>query len=360
MNARLCLGLIGTSLLVTSAAGQTRRQTLDSLGEVLAAVDRSGSFHGVVLIADSGRIVHHSAHGLAHRGYQVPNRLDTKFNLASVGKTFTAVAIGQLVEQGRLKFTDTLARVLPNYPNQSVARQVTIAQLLSHRSGMGLYWDKLFAGNWTAVRTTADLLPYFVNDSLLFAPGSRWFYSNTGFAVLAMVVEAISGENYFDYVQKHIFDPIGMTNTGYYPLDQDLPNLAVGYYKDDDGVLRNNLFTHTVRGGGAGGGWSTASDLLKWARALQRGTVLGPAITRQMMRLQTEDDRGGGYGYGFIVQTVAGRTLVGHTGGFPGIATLWFMDPERDRVGVLMTNAPDTVERDVWRQVRGYLTAPDR
>jgi CubicO group peptidase (beta-lactamase class C family) len=360
MNRRIAACLMALWWLAPLAAAQSRGQALDSLQRILAGFDQAGSFNGVVLIADSGRVVHHSAHGLAHRGYQVANRLDTKFNLASVGKTFTAVAIGQLVEQGRLKFSDTLARVLPSYPNQAVARRITIGQLLSHRSGMGLYWERLFAGNWTAVRTTKDLLPFFVDDTLLFTPGSRWFYSNTGFAVLAMVVEQVSGETYFDYVQKHILDPIGMANTGYYPLDQDVPNLAIGYFRDEDGVLRNNLFTHTVRGGGAGGGWSTAPDLLKWAEALRQGTVLGATIAHQMMTRQTDDDRGGGYGYGFIIQNTGGRTLVGHTGGFPGITTFFFMDPERDRVGVMMTNTPETVERDVWRQVNAYLTAPDR
>ena len=336
---------------------QTRRASLDSLAAVVARADRAGTLHGVVLVADGGRVVYHTAHGLAHRGYQIPNRLDTKFNLASVGKTLTAVAIGQLVEQGKLRFTDTLARVLPDYPNQAIARRVTIAQLLTHRSGMGLYWERLFQGNWPSVRTTADLLPFFVNDTLLFEPGSRWFYSNTGFAVLGMVIEKVSGEDYFSYVQKHLLGPAGMTSSGFFELDQDVPNLAVGYYRDDSGVLKNNLFTHTVRGGGAGGGWSTAPDLLKWAQSLMTGRLLGRATLGQMMSQQTADDRNGGYGYGFIVMQLRGRTLVGHTGGFPGITTLFFMDPGRDRVGIVMTNDPENLDRAVWGRVVDYLVA---
>jgi len=342
-----------------SLTGQSRQASLDSLTAALGQARQTGSFHGVVLIADSGRIVHHSAHGLAHKGYRVDNRLDTKFNLASVGKTFTAVAIGQLVEQGKLRWTDTLAKVLPDYPNQALARRVTIAQLLSHRSGMGLYWERLFNGNWTAVRTTGDLLPYFVDDTLLFAPGSKWFYSNTGFAVLAMVVEKVSGEDYFQYLERRVFESAGMVNTGFFPLDVDVPNLAVGYYRGEDGTVKNNLFTHTVRGGGAGGGWATALDLLKWAEALISGKVLGAATVKTMTTRQTADDRGGGYGYGFIVMEAKGRTLVGHTGGFPGIATFFFMDPARRRVGVLMSNDPGQMDRTIRRSMMDYLTAPD-
>ncbi|MEO8451219.1 MAG: serine hydrolase domain-containing protein [Gemmatimonadota bacterium] len=335
----------------------SKSQALDSLTAVLARLDQTRGFHGSVLVADGGRIVHQSAHGLAHEGYQIPNRPDTKFNLASVGKTFTAVAIGQLVSQGKLKFTDTLARVLPDYPNKAIASKVTIAQLLSHRSGLGLYWDELFKGNWTAVRTTKDLTPFFVNSPLDFEPGARWSYSNTGFAVLALVIEKVSGEDYFSYIKRHIFEPAGMTDTDFYELDRDVPNLAVGYYTDEQGVFRNNLFTHTVRGGGAGGGWSTAPDLLKWAEALRGGKILDPAIAKQMMSRATDTDLGGttGYGFGFILLTVNGHPLVGHTGGFPGIVTRFFFDPERDLVGVVMSNHPTAAEGQVWRSVAAYL-----
>lgn len=359
LKRRAFPGLILFVGLAQPAIGQTKAERLDSLTTILAGLDRAGTFHGVVLVADQGQIVHHSAHGLAHKGYGVANRPDTKFNLASVGKTFTAVAVGQLIEQGKLRLTDTLARVLPDYPNQAVARRITIGQLLTHRSGLGLYWDKLFDGNWTAVRTTADLTPFFAKDTLDFAPGTQWFYSNTGYAVLALVIEKVSGLDYFDYIQQKVLTPAGMTSTGFFPLDIDVPNLAVGYYRDEKGVLKNNLFTHTVRGGGAGGGWSTAEDLVKWAQALMEGRVLKPATATMMTTKQTDTERPGpgGYGYGFIIQQRNDRTIVGHTGGFPGIATFWFFDPAQNRVGVMMTNEPNDAVRPVWSQVEAYLTA---
>jgi D-alanyl-D-alanine carboxypeptidase len=347
-----------TAGVPAAAQVRTAQAVRDSLQTLLATYDAQKKFHGVVLLAEGGQIVHHSAHGLAHLGYQVPNRPDTKFNLASVGKTFTAISIGQLVEQGKLKFSDTLIKVLPDYPNPAVARKVTIAQLLTHRSGMGLYWDALFQGNWTAVRTIADLVPFFAKDSLQFEPGSKWFYSNTGFAVLAMVVEKVSGEDYFSYVKKHIYAPLGMTDTDFYPLDVDVPNLAVGYYRDEGGTLKNNLFTHTVRGSGAGGGFSTAPDLLKWAEGLMSNKVLGASVSAQMFSKQTDTDGGGGYGYGFMVQPRDGQTILGHTGGFPGIATLFFFNPAKHRVAIAMSNQPGPELRQIGGLLNQYLTAP--
>ena len=130
MGRRFALALVCLAVTAAPAAAQprTNKAVRDSLQTLLTALDAQKKFHGVVLLAEGGKIVHHTAHGLAHQGYQVPNRPDTKFNLASVGKTFTAVAIGQLVEQGKLRFTDTLIRILPNYPNPEIARKVTIAR----------------------------------------------------------------------------------------------------------------------------------------------------------------------------------------------------------------------------------------
>jgi D-alanyl-D-alanine carboxypeptidase len=362
MPARSLIVLAGLMLAALSPleAQVSRAGPRDSLRALLSRLDQEKRFHGVVLLAENGRVIHHSAHGLAHQGYQVPNRPDTKFNLGSVGKTFTAVAIGQLVEQGKLRFSDTLIKVVPDYPNPAIARRVTIAQLLSHRSGMGLYWDALFKGNWTAVRTIADLVPYFANDSLEFDPGSKWLYSNTGFAVLALVVEKVSGEDYFTYVKRHIFQPLGMNDTDSYSLDVDVPNIAVGYYRDQQGTLKNNLFTHTVRGSGAGGGFSTAPDLLKWAEGLMANRVLGASIAARMLRRQTDTDGGpGGYGYGFIVQQREGHTVLGHSGGFPGIATFFWFNPANRRVAIAMSNQPGPELRQIGELLQRYLTAAD-
>ena len=150
-------------LLVTGASSLPA-QSLDSVRAEIKRLGTSGEFSGVVLVRKGGKTILHEAYGLASIEYNAPNRIDTRFNLASVGKMFTAVAIAQLVEQGKLKWTDTLSKVLPDYPNKAQASRITIHQLLTHTSGLGLYWDNLFKGNWTAVRTVSELVPFFATQ----------------------------------------------------------------------------------------------------------------------------------------------------------------------------------------------------
>jgi len=359
---RVRIGLLGVLLANPLAASA---QSLDSLRAEIKRLGTSGEFSGVVLLRKGGKTVLHEAYGLANIGYQVPNRIDTRFNLASVGKMFTAVSIGQLVEQGKLRWTDTLSKVLPDYPNQAQASRITIHQLLTHTSGMGLYWDNLFKGNWTAVRSAQELVPFFAYDTLVFTPGTSWFYSNTGYAVLALVIEKVSGEDYFAYIQKHIFDPLGMTGTDYMALDVDVPNKATGYFKEGPNApLKNNLFTHTVKGGGAGGGWSTSADLATFAEAYMAGKLFSKATLAAMTRahavLPPPPGGGGGggpssYGYGTFVATRNGKTYWGHTGGFPGIMTILSMCPETGDVMVMQSNNPNPAGRKIWQALEKMM-----
>jgi CubicO group peptidase (beta-lactamase class C family) len=339
-------------------------QSLDSVRAEMRRLGDAGEFSGVVLLRKGGKTMLHEAYGLASIEYKAPNKVDTRFNLASVGKMFTAVAIGQLVEQGKLKWTDTLAKVLPDYPNKAQAGRITIHQLLTHTSGMGLYWENLFKGNWTAVRTAQDLVPFFVNDSLLAPPGTAWNYSNTGYAVLALVIEKVSGEDYFAYLQKHIFDPLGMKGTDYSALDEDIPNKATGYFREGPNApLKNNLFTHTVKGGGAGGGWSTSSDLATFAEAYMAGKLFSKSTLASMTKahatLPPPPGGGGGgsssYGYGTFVNARDGKPVWGHTGGFPGIMTILNMYPATGDVMVMQSNNPNPTARKVWQALEKLM-----
>lgn len=364
MSRLLVAALIPACLALPLAAqvpSPSRQVVLDSLARTLRRLDDSTAFHGVVLLAEGNRIAHHSAHGLAHRGYGIPNRPDMAFNMASVGKLYTAVSIGQLVAAGKLRWTDTLATLLPDYPDRDIARRVTVEQLLTHRSGFGLYWTRLFATNWPSLRTARDLLGVIQGDTLLFAPGTQWEYSNSGFAILALIVERLSGQPFPEYVRDHILRPAGMDLNAYTPLDVDVPNRAVGYYREDDGSLRNNLFVHTVVGSGAGGSWASAPDLLRFAQALERGALLDSLTLATMTTPHTDTKMTPwGYGYGFMTLTLRGHALVGHTGGFAGIVAFFLMEPARGRVMVVLSNDDSTNVADrVWAVARLYLVAPD-
>ena len=174
-------------------------------------------------------------------------------------------------------------------------------------------------------RTVRDFFPLFVDKPLEFEPGSRFRYSNAGFMILGAVIEEVSGRSYFDYVRDHVYKPAGMTDTDAYEMDQDTANLATGYTRENlqgqsvAGPRRNNLFLHVVKGGPAGGGFSTAEDLIRFARALRGHRLLGPELTERVMAGKVESFPGEKYAYGFSEEVVNGHRVVGHGGGFPGI-----------------------------------------
>jgi D-alanyl-D-alanine carboxypeptidase len=280
-------------------------------------------FSGVVLVAEGQHIVFNKAYGMGEHSFGSPNRLDTKFNLASLDKMFAGIAIAQLVAAGKLSFTNTLLEVLPDYPNRDIASRVTIHQLLTHTSGMGDALKPEMREKKKKFRNPRDYFPLFANDPLEFEPGSRWHYSNAGYVVLGAVIEKVSGQSYFDYVRDHIFVPADMTNTGYFELDQVVPNLAIGYARFDDDVLgtnqrRNNGVFLGYKGNSAGGGYSTAPDLLRFAFALRGNRLLSSAMTEQVTagKVAAAGDR---YSYGFWNWTkFSGHDVRGNSGGGPG------------------------------------------
>src|SRR5438067_4917205 len=160
---------------------------------------------GVDLVAKDGVAVASKAAGIANKATNAPIDLNTKFNLGSMNKMFTAVAIAQLAQAGKLSFTDTVGKHLPDYPNKEVADKVTIHQLLTHTSGMGMYWNEKFMAQREKLTTVAAHLPLFVTDPLSFPPGEMFQYSNSGYMVLGAIIEKVSGEDYYSYVADHIY-----------------------------------------------------------------------------------------------------------------------------------------------------------
>ena len=287
--------------------------------ERLAARD---AFSGTVLLAKKGQPLYGAAFGEANKDFAVRNTLDTKFNLGSMNKMFTAVAVMQLVEAGKLSLDDTLGKFLPaGAMKPDVLSKVRVKHLLSHTSGLGSYftpeWDRQSRALW---RSVDDWMRLVKDESLEFEPGTRWAYSNTGMLVLGKVIEAASGEDYFTYVRERIARPAGMTDTDAYELDRVNRNLAVGYQQEGEDargpVYRNNLFQHVIRGGPAGGGYSTVGDLTRFAEALKSGKLVSAAGVRTLTTPKPELSSPE-YGFGFGVE--AGGRVVGHSGGFPGI-----------------------------------------
>lgn len=332
------------------------RQVKAYVGQLVA----EEKFSGALLIAKDGKPLLTQAFGLASIAHQVPNRIDTKFNLGSMNKMFTAVAIAQLAEQGKLAFDDPLAKHLPDYPNQDVATKVTIHHLLTHTSGLADYFnDKFMEASRARFRTVQDFFPLFVDEPLLFEPGSRWEYSNSNFMVLGAIVEAVSGQRYFDYVREHIYQPAGMINTDAYELDHEIPNLATGYTRaPGDSEWRNNLFVHVIKGGPAGGGYSTVEDLFHFAQALTDHQLLSAEsttlITTGKVALPGSDDAQ--YAYGFGEEMVNGYRRFGHSGGFQGINSQLNIYPDLGYVVAVMGNYDPPAASRVAERISKLIT----
>jgi CubicO group peptidase (beta-lactamase class C family) len=297
-------------------------------------------FSGAVLLAKDGVPVYKGAFGMANKDFEAANRIDTKFNLGSMNKMFTAVAIAQLVEKGKLSFEDSLSKFIPDFPDKESAEKIKIKHLLTHSAGLGGYFsDKWDRASRAQFRTVDDMMKMAKEDEkLLFEPGSRSRYSNTGMLVLGKVIEIVSGQSYYDYVRENIYKPAGMTNTDCYELDKVNHNLAVGYDKDytETGItFSNNIFMHVMRGGPHGGGYSTVEDLLKFDRALRGNKLVGAEYVKILTTAKPELNSPN-YGYGFGISS-DGKSF-GHSGGFPGINSNLDMFPESGWTLVVMSN----------------------
>jgi CubicO group peptidase (beta-lactamase class C family) len=311
-----------------------------ALGDYVNTLARADLFSGTVFLAKDGRRLYGAAFGQANKDFDVPNAIDTKFNLGSMNKMFTSVTIAQLVEQGKLSYDDPLSKFMPDFPNAEAAKKIKIKHLLTHTAGLGSYFNDEFDRSSRArFRTVDDMLQLAKGETLAFEPGSRWSYSNTGMLVLGKVIEVVTKQDYFDYVREHLSKPAGMINTDAYQLDEVNKSLAVGYQREfgDDGTKRfkNNIFMHVIRGGPAGGGYSTAEDLVRFAEALKTGKLVTPA-TFELMTTPKPEVNSPGYGFGFGIDPETGT--VGHSGGFPGISSNLDIFKGTGYVAVVMSN----------------------
>jgi CubicO group peptidase (beta-lactamase class C family) len=296
----------GTESIRPSPISQT--ELVRRLTTSLDSLSKAGQFSGVAVVAKNGVPVFQRAYGMTDRERRVANNPETAFNLGSINKIFTQIAILQLRAAGKLDLDSTLAKYWPDYPNNEVARKITIRQLLRHTSGIGgNIFDPPAGGKRNDIRTLRDYLPLFVNQPLAFEPGTRNAYSNAGYVVLGLLIERLSGDDYYTYVREHIFKPAGMTRTGSFAVDSLPPNTAIGYTRGDENAplstpLRPNSQELPGRGSSAGGGYSTAQDLVRFVQALREQRIpngvpagLGIAGGSGGMNAVVEGDLPGGY-----------------------------------------------------------------
>ena len=300
----------------------------------IAEEARRKDYSGVVAVTEGGAPMTIVVRGETGAPGSGAITADTRFNIGSAGKMFTAVAVAQLVDAGKVAFDDPVGKYIPSLKPE--ARAVTLHQLLTHTSGLGDYFSPGSIGAVQAARRATDLLPLIAADQPQFAPGTQFRYSNSGFALLGMVVEAVSGQDYSAYMDEHIFKPAKMMSTS---LEAGSPQtVAVGMTRlppmtpgsgpvrmgpgpgpggmpPADGPLRPAPGA-AVRGSPSGGAFSTAADLQRFMAAFRAGQLT--KSTAVLSAAKVDAGRGLSYAYGFGVTTAVGRAWFGHNGGTPG------------------------------------------
>jgi CubicO group peptidase (beta-lactamase class C family) len=297
----------------------------DKVEDARAVITRwgdEGKLSGTVLVAKGEDILFTAAYGEASKRYHVPNTLEMRFNVGSMNKMMTATAIMQLVEAGKLSLTDTLDQHLDEtWLPHAVSHRIRIEHLLTHASGLGSYFtDEFFNSSLDKYHEPEDFKPLIVTDAPKFEPGTGYRYSNNGMMLLGAVIAEVSGQSYFDYIDAHIYAPAGMTRSGCFAMDQPVEDVAMGYEKaENETGWINNSFIHPLRGGAAGGCFSTVGDLHKFALALTNHTLLTAENTERLYTAKPEFHLEP-YGYGFKIVDMKGEAIVGHSGGFTGIS----------------------------------------
>ena len=300
-------------------------------------------FSGVVLVAREGKPIFKKACGMADRERSISNQVNTRFCVGSMNKMFTAVAIAQLVEQGKLSYDDLIGKYLgAEWTLSEVGEKVKISHLLSHTSGIAEFLtDEFFISSAEIYRTLEDYKPIVKEKSLTFKPGTRWEYCNTGFILLGAIIEKVTGKDYWDYIKEHIYDPADMDNTIGFDRNKTLPNLAMGYEKvqeEGKAFWRKTAFAGKINGQPSGGGFSTVDDLLNFAEALRSDLLISSESKELLMSVKARSSSME-YGYGFIIESSRkfGR-VVGHGGAAFGVSANFRMFVDKGYTMIILSN----------------------
>lgn len=319
------------------------------------------SFRGNIYIVQHGRVLCEKESGFADLPNEIPNTLETKFASASAGKVFVAVGILQMIERGSLKFDDTLGALL-DIPFNEIDKNVTVKQLLNHTSGVPDYFDESTMDEYEElwidypnykIRHNRDLIPLFINKPMMYPKGEKFQYNNTGYVLLAMMIEQMTGMDFDEYLKANIFEICGMKSTGYYELDKLPPQCANHYiYCPGTNDYRTNIFSVDAKGTGAGGAFITVSDIVRFWTNLLEGNLISKAYVAEMLSKQSGDGKDaeeGYYGYGvWLIDNPHGKDFAYFQGCDPGVSFISEYNPNNEMVSVLVSNYGD----NVWREMR--------
>ena len=347
--------LLGAVTLPPPASAQAPERAVDSL---LADYARPGMPGASVVVLRGGRAVFARGYGLAEVETRTPVAAETNFRLASLSKQFTATAVMLLEAVGRLRYDDPIGPLVPGLP--AWARAVTVRQLLTHTAGLPDYED-FVPDSQTAQVHDADV-PGLIARATgpKFAPGSRYDYSNTGYCLLALVVERVSGRRFADFLRERIFLPLGMTATlAFEDGRSTVPHRAFGYTVDSSGAVRRTDQSNTSATLGDGGIYSSTADLAKWDAALERHTLVSADAQRLAWTPPTlPDGATTQYGFGWFVDRDRGTMRLKHHGETRGFTNAILRYPERRLTVVVLTNRTGGGPSDLAQRIADLYLAP--
>jgi len=341
MLRRLCAVLLGFTLLGSVRAESPASDPVARMQQIIHSYVDNKSFMGTVLTVKDGKTLVSQGYGSADLEWNIPNTPTTKFRLGSITKQFTAASILLLVERGKLNIEDPISKYLPDAPE--AWKKITIYNLLTHTSGIPNFtsFPDYRSTEWKDTNP-AEIVARFRDKPLDFEPGSKFSYSNSGYILLGYLIEKISGQNYADFLQRNIFTPLGMADTGIDSNKAILLQRAQGYEPASHGSIVHTGYISMTLPFSAGSLYSTTGDLLKWEQALFAGKVLTPtSLTRMTTPFRNN------YAMGLFVTERGGHKLITHGGGIEGFNTSMAYYPDDKLVVIVLGNlsggAPDRI-----------------
>lgn len=323
-------------------------------------IEIDNQFRGNAYIVQNGEVLCRYCGGYADIANEIPNTFETRFACASMSKTFVAVGILQLIEKDLLKFDDTIGKIL-DLDFKNIDPDVTIEQLITHTSGIPDYDDETCddaAELWAdypnyKIRKNIDLFLIAREKPAMFSKGEKFRYNNTGFVILGMVIEKITGLDFDVYLKQNVFDVCGMRSTGYFEFDRLPANCAAGYlYANSKEDFRTNIFSVGAKGTGDGGAYVTVEDIMCFWNGLLENKLLSGTMVSKMLSKQSGDGidpEEGYYGYGlWIIDNPDGKDYVYMQGFDPGVSAIAEYNPNNGMISVFLSNYCD----NVWAQMR--------
>jgi CubicO group peptidase (beta-lactamase class C family) len=321
------------------------------IDELLQRFNEPNSPGAAVMVIKDGKAIFAKGYGLANIADNIRCSTNTNFRLASVTKQFTAMAIMILAERGKLSLEDKMTKFFPEFPDYG--KEITIRHLLTHRAGL-LDYEEVMPPNLTIPLSDRDVLWIMCEqDHLEFPAGEKFHYSNTGYSLLSLIVEVVSGQKFAAFLKENIFQPLGMTNSiAYEPGISVVPNRAYGYAKVKDGFeFADQSSTSAVLGDG--GIYSSVIDMFKWDQAFYTEKLVSKKMLQQAFTIHSpsSDMEGSGYGFGWYLGEYRGAIHIWHYGSTCGFSTKIERFPEKKLTVILLTNRRDANLKEIQEKI---------